>query len=127
MQRGCSSEAAAYRELYARPDIESSSRRSLIDSATANSGHILPHAVDDETTVRASDTIAPAGGFVFVGHFAVGFAAKRVAPGVSLGTLILAAAFSDVLWILFVVTGIEQVVIQPGITVANSLVFGASQ
>lgn len=58
---------------------------------------------------------------MFVGHFAVGFAAKRAAPKVSLGTLILAAAFSDVLWILFYSAGIEQVVIQPGIMVANSL------
>ena len=58
---------------------------------------------------------------MFVGHFAVGLAAKSVAPKVSLGTLILAAAFSDVLWILFFPLGIEQVVIQPGIMVANSL------
>jgi len=58
---------------------------------------------------------------MFVGHFAVGFAAKRFAPKVSLGALILAAAFSDLLWIVFFVAGIEQVVIQPGIMVANSL------
>ena len=58
---------------------------------------------------------------MFVGHFAVGLAAKSLAPKVSLGTLILAAAFSDVLWILFFAAGIEQVVIQPGIMVANSL------
>jgi LexA-binding, inner membrane-associated putative hydrolase len=58
---------------------------------------------------------------MFVGHFAVGLAGKRVAPKVSLGTLILAAAFSDVLWIIFLASGIEQVVIQPGIMVANSL------
>jgi len=36
---------------------------------------------------------------MFVGHFAVGFAAKRWAPKVSFGTLILAASLSDVLWI----------------------------
>jgi membrane-bound metal-dependent hydrolase YbcI (DUF457 family) len=58
---------------------------------------------------------------MFVGHFAVGLAGKRVAPKVSLGTLILAAAFSDVLWIIFFATGIEQVEIQPGLMVANSL------
>ena len=58
---------------------------------------------------------------MFVGHFAAGFAAKSFAPKVSLGTLILAAALPDVLWILFFATGIEQVVIQPGIMVANSL------
>jgi hypothetical protein len=58
---------------------------------------------------------------VFVGHFAVGLASKSVAPKVSLGILILAATFSDVLWILFFPLGIEQVVIQPGIMAANSL------
>lgn len=58
---------------------------------------------------------------MFVGHFAVGLAAKTVAPKVSIGTLILAAAFSDLLWIAFFAAGIEQVVIQPGLMVANSL------
>lgn len=58
---------------------------------------------------------------MFVGHFAVGLAAKRAAPKVSLGTLILAAALSDVLWILFFPAGLEKVEIQPGLMVANSL------
>jgi len=58
---------------------------------------------------------------VFVGHFAVGFALKRAAPRVSLGTLILAAAFADVVWIVFFVTGVERVTIEPGLMAANSL------
>jgi hypothetical protein len=58
---------------------------------------------------------------VFIGHFAVGFAAKRIAPKVSLGTLILAAILSDVLWIPFFMFGLEHVTIQPGIMIANSL------
>ena len=58
---------------------------------------------------------------MFVGHFAVGFAAKRAAPRLSLATLILAACLSDVLWICLFPAGIEQVVIQPGVMVANSL------
>jgi membrane-bound metal-dependent hydrolase YbcI (DUF457 family) len=62
-----------------------------------------------------------AGGKVFVGHFAVAFAAKPLAPKVSLPALILAAALSDALWILFFVLGIEQVVIRPGLMAANSL------
>jgi hypothetical protein len=37
---------------------------------------------------------------MFVGHFAVGLAAKRVAPAVSLGTLVLAAMLADLLWCL---------------------------
>jgi membrane-bound metal-dependent hydrolase YbcI (DUF457 family) len=61
------------------------------------------------------------GGRVFVGHFAIGFATKPMAPRVSLAALILAAVLSDVLWILFFVAGIEEVRIQPGIMVANSL------
>jgi hypothetical protein len=58
---------------------------------------------------------------VFVGHFAVGLAGKHWAPKVSLGALMLAGAFSDVLWILFFTLGIEQVRIRPGLMVANSL------
>jgi membrane-bound metal-dependent hydrolase YbcI (DUF457 family) len=58
---------------------------------------------------------------VFVGHFAAGLAAKRVAPKVSLSVAILAAAFSDVIWILCFATGIEKVEIHPGLMVANSL------
>jgi hypothetical protein len=58
---------------------------------------------------------------VFVGHFALGFATKPLAHKVSLGTLILAAVLSDVLWIGFFAAGVEEVIIQPGIMVANSL------
>jgi hypothetical protein len=58
---------------------------------------------------------------LFVGHFAVGLAAKRMAPKVSLATLTLAAVLADVLWVLFFAAGIEEVIIQPGIMVANSL------
>ena len=35
---------------------------------------------------------------MFASHFAVGFAAKRWAPRVSLGTLFLGAQFIDLLW-----------------------------
>jgi len=58
---------------------------------------------------------------VFVGHFAAGLAAKRIAPRVPLSAAILAAAFSDVVWILCFPTGIEKVEIHPGLMVANSL------
>ena len=46
---------------------------------------------------------------MFVGHYAVAFAAKRAAPRISLGTLVLAALFVDLLWPLFLLLGIEQV------------------
>jgi len=58
---------------------------------------------------------------MFVGHFAVGFAAKRVAPKASIGTLLLAALFADALWVVFLAAGVEHVAIKPGITVVNAL------
>jgi hypothetical protein len=45
---------------------------------------------------------------VFIGHYAVAFAGKRMAPSVSLGTLMLAAQFLDLLFPLFLVTGLEH-------------------
>ena len=60
---------------------------------------------------------------MFVGHFALGFAAKRAAPRVSLGVLFLAAQLADVLWPIFVAAGLETVRIAPGITVVTPLDF----
>jgi hypothetical protein len=56
---------------------------------------------------------------VFIGHFAVGFAAKAVAPRASLGTLFLAAQFIDLLWPTLLLLGVERVQIAPGITRAG--------
>ncbi len=58
---------------------------------------------------------------MFVGHFAAGFVAKRIAPKVSLGTLVLASMLSDLLWTIFMIAGIEHVNIKPGIGAANYL------
>lgn len=60
---------------------------------------------------------------MFIGHFALGFAAKRVVPRVSLGMLFLASQFADVLWPAFVMAGIEQVRIDPGNTAFTPLDF----
>lgn len=60
---------------------------------------------------------------MFIGHFAVGFGAKSVAPGISLGTLFLAAQFIDLLWPTLLLLGVEQVRIVPGATVVTPLVF----
>jgi|APLak6261670569_1056079.scaffolds.fasta_scaffold01670_2 hypothetical protein len=60
---------------------------------------------------------------MFIGHFAMGFGAKTVAPQVSLGTLFLAAQFIDLLWPLFLLLGIERVRIEPGATAVTPLVF----
>lgn len=46
---------------------------------------------------------------MFIGHFAVAFAAKKVAPRTSLGTLVAAAQLLDLIWPVFVLLGIETV------------------
>src|SRR5262252_6706991 len=60
---------------------------------------------------------------MFIGHFAVAFAAKKAAPKVSLGTLVLAAAFLDVVWPVLVLLGVERFRIVPGFTAANPFDF----
>ena len=60
---------------------------------------------------------------MFIGHFAVGIAAKRAAPVVSLGTLFLACQFADLLWPILLLIGIEEVRIQPGVTAMTPLDF----
>ena len=60
---------------------------------------------------------------MFIGHFAVAFAAKRAAPTVSLGTLFVACELVDVIWPVFVLLGIETVRISPGITAFTPLDF----
>jgi hypothetical protein len=52
---------------------------------------------------------------MFIGHFALGFAAKRAAPEVSLGTLFLAAQFVDLLWPTLLLLGVERVEIDPAL------------
>ena len=53
---------------------------------------------------------------MFIGHYAVGFAAKKWAPKVSLGALFAAAVWLDLVWPLFVLLGLEKFNISPGIT-----------
>jgi hypothetical protein len=53
---------------------------------------------------------------MFIGHFAVGFASKRVAPRTSLALLIAAALFADILWPIFILLGWEHVRIDPTAT-----------
>ena len=60
---------------------------------------------------------------MFLGHVAVGLAAKREAPGVSLAVLVLAAQLADVIWPVLVGLGVEQVVIDPGNTRVTPLNF----
>ena len=60
---------------------------------------------------------------MFIGHFALGYAAKRWVPGLSLAVLFAAALFADLLWPVLVALGIEQVRIVPGITASTPLEF----
>jgi hypothetical protein len=60
---------------------------------------------------------------MFIGHFAVGYAAKRWAPDLSLAVLFGAALFADLLWPVLVALGIEHVRIAPGITASTPLEF----
>lgn len=60
---------------------------------------------------------------MFIGHFALGLGAKRVAPAVSLGTLLVACQFADLLWPTLVLSGIERVEIEPGATAMTPLNF----
>ena len=60
---------------------------------------------------------------MFLGHFGLAFAAKRVAPKTSFGTALLATEFADCLWPLLLTAGVEQVRIAPGITKMTPLDF----
>jgi hypothetical protein len=60
---------------------------------------------------------------MFIGHYAVGFAAKRLAPEASLGTLLSAALLLDLIWPILVLAGVERVRIAPGETVMTPLAF----
>ncbi len=53
---------------------------------------------------------------MFIGHFAVGFGAKKYAPRATLGVLLAAPLFSDLLWPWFLLFGWERVRTDPGNT-----------
>ena len=60
---------------------------------------------------------------MFIGHLAVGFAAKRVAPRAPVTVLVMAATWLDLVWPVFLLLGIERVRIAPGIIAASPLDF----
>ena len=60
---------------------------------------------------------------MFIGHFAVAFGAKKVAPKVSLGTMFMATQFVDLLWPMLLLLGWEHARINPGNTVVTPLDF----
>lgn len=60
---------------------------------------------------------------MFLGHFAVAFAARRLDPRPSLATYFAAAQLPDVLWPGFLLAGAEHVTIAPGDTAFTPLRF----
>jgi len=60
---------------------------------------------------------------MFIGHFAVGFASKKLASRTSLGALLAAPLLLDLLWPLFLLAGWETVRFAPGDTAYTPLEF----
>ncbi len=60
---------------------------------------------------------------MFLGHMALGLAAKRAAPRVSLATWFVAVQLVDLIWPLMLLLGLEHVRIAPGITAFTPLDF----
>ncbi len=60
---------------------------------------------------------------MFIGHYAIGFAGKKIAPRTSLGTLFLSVQLVDLIWPLFLLLGLEHVRIDPGNTVVTPFDF----
>jgi hypothetical protein len=60
---------------------------------------------------------------MFIGHAALGFAAKRAAPRANLGWLLTAPFLADLLWPVFLLLGWEKVRIAPGNTAVTPLDF----
>jgi hypothetical protein len=60
---------------------------------------------------------------MFIGHFAVGLAAKKISPKLSLGVLFVACQLLDLIWPVLVLTGIERVSVDHSATVVTPLDF----
>jgi len=60
---------------------------------------------------------------MFIGHYAVGFAGKSVAPKISLGWLFLSSLFIDLLWPTLLLLGLERVRIAPAENTVMPLIF----
>jgi len=60
---------------------------------------------------------------MFIGHFGVGFAGKKIEKSASLGTYFMAAQWLDLIWPILLLLGIEKVKIEPGISMVTPLNF----
>lgn len=75
--------------------------------------------------IHSGDAKVPSSSFqpMFIGHFAVGLAAKPAAPKVTLGALFFACQLLDLVWPVLVLAGIERVSVKPGATAFTPLDF----
>ncbi|HEY9204435.1 MAG TPA: hypothetical protein VIO58_00825 [Candidatus Methanoperedens sp.] len=60
---------------------------------------------------------------MFIGHYGIGFALKKVEPRLSLGLLIFGAIMLDILFGLFLLAGVEHARIVPGATIVSPFEF----
>ena len=60
---------------------------------------------------------------MFLGHFGLGFAGKRLAPALSLGALFLAVQWADMLFFPLCLAGVEHFRIRPGDTAVTPMEF----
>jgi hypothetical protein len=60
---------------------------------------------------------------MFVGHLAVALGAKRAAPNVNLAWLMAGVTALDLIWPIFMITGVEHATIAPGATAFTPIVF----
>lgn len=60
---------------------------------------------------------------MFVGHFGVGLAAKKIAPDINLGFLFIACQLLDLIWPVLVLVGVEQVAVDQSATTVTPLNF----
>ena len=60
---------------------------------------------------------------MFLGHYAVAYAAKRAAPRTSLGALFLGAQLADLIWPIFLLLGLERARVLPAATGMTPLAF----
>ncbi len=60
---------------------------------------------------------------MFVGHLAIALASKRAVPRVSLGVLVGATAWLDLIWPPLLLLGLERVRVDPGNTAFTPLAF----
>jgi multisubunit Na+/H+ antiporter MnhC subunit len=60
---------------------------------------------------------------MFIGHFGLGFATKKIAPNVSLGTSLMAVQFLDLVWPTLLLLDVEHVVIHPELGGTRTLEF----